>query len=236
MRVFISETEAEAQKKASSKLASLLTHHQDSPILLLLSGGTAIKILNKSLASKLNEKTTLSILDERYTTDPSINNFAQLKSTTFYQCAQRRGVHEISTLPQRNESMKDLEKQFERSLRIWIEKNRNGKIIATFGIGKDTHTAGIMPFPEDKHLFENLFNGEKWVASYNAGAKNEHKNRITTTLTFLRIINSGVVFVIGEDKKIALKTVINNKTDIYKHPARILNQIRNTFLFTDQQV
>ena len=56
-----------------------------------------------------------------------------------------------------------------------------------------------------------MFTGKAWVTSYDAEGKNPYPLRATTTLTFLKIIDHPIVYIIGNNKKTALCSVIQEK-------------------------
>ena len=102
------------------------------------------------------------------------------------------------------------------------------------GVGKDGHTAGVMPFPESKKLFEDLFLDQEWVASFDATGKSEHKLRFTTTLTFIKKqVDHAVVYVQGKDKKEALEKISDKKGELYEIPAKIFCEMKDVVLCTD---
>ena len=141
-------------------------------------------------------------------------------------------------------------------LKNWRAENPSGLIIATLGMGLDGHTAGILPYPESADEFHRLFESEAWVCAYNAGNKNPHKERITATLTFLKMVDVAFAFVSGADKKQKLDEVISASAppplklrraskataDLRKKqgkahelPALAWNEIKDVKIFTDIQ-
>ena len=79
--------------------------------------------------------------------------------------------------------------------------------------------------------FLELFEGDRWVISYDASGKNQYSERVTTTNTFLRRIDEAFVFVIGEEKKMALENMQKNGS-VAEVPARILAEI-NAKVYTN---
>ena len=65
---------------AGIALGEVLEYHKEQPVLLMLSGGSAFSILDYIEADVLGPNLTISILDERCSSDSKINNFLQLKS------------------------------------------------------------------------------------------------------------------------------------------------------------
>jgi 6-phosphogluconolactonase/glucosamine-6-phosphate isomerase/deaminase len=219
--------------RAGEYLNTLFSHYSRIPILFIISGGSALGILDLINSTSLDTRFTLGVLDERFSTDPKVNNFLQLSQTKFFKSALGKGAHTISTLPQEGERQEMLEKRLESSLHTWKTDHPAGKIIITQGIGPDGHTAGIMPYPDDPKTFEALFLGDAWVASYDATGKNQFPLRVTTTLTFLKEVGHSIVFIKGGEKGEILNTVLSPQGDLYKTPARIIHNMAQVDLFTD---
>ena len=145
-----------------------------------------------------------------------------------------RGVLLIDTRIKENETQDDLAHRFEEGLKSWIETHANGVVIATMGVGKDGHTAGIMPYPENPALFRSLFEDEeKWVVAHDAGDKNPHSLRVTVTLPFLRMVDHAVVYVVGEEKRATFERVLAENGALAETPARIIREMKDVRLFTD---
>ncbi len=229
-------TKEEGILAAAEKLHQLLWSAQQAktPVLLLVSGGSALEILNHIEASVIDASLTLGVLDERFSQDPAINNFAQFMTTKLYADAAASGSSFIDTRLQWNEPIEKLAERFEATLKNWRAQNPSGKIFITQGMGADGHTAGIMPFPENPQLFGELFDQpEKWIAHYDAGNKNQFPLRVTTTLSFLKTVDASIFFVFGEDKKTAMDQVNSQSVTLATTPAGIVRQIRTIYVFTD---
>jgi len=230
-------TKEEVTMQTASVLNEILKkiQQENKSILLLLSGGSAFDLLSHIDEAILTDKTTIAVLDERYSTDPKINNFAQVQQTPFYTTTQESGVKTIDTTVQENETMEQLATRFQSSLQEWKKNNPDGEIVAIVGIGPDGHTSGILPFPENPALFAELFeNPDKWVVSYDADGKNPYRYRATTTNIFLRnFIDHAVVYAVGENKKEALTRLIAETGSLAETPARVLREMKCVDLFTD---
>lgn len=205
------------------------------PILLLLSGGSAFRILDYVNAAMLDQRVTIGVLDERYSEDSQINNFAQLQSTAFAAVAKQRGAQFIPSSVAAGESLDDLARRFRDQLTTWSKSHPESKIFATMSMGPDGHTAGIMPHPENKALFKRLFDDDKqWVIGYDAAGKNEYRYRVTVTLPFLRTeVDAAVVFIGGDSKRAALERVVAEQGMLAETPARIYREMRHATIFTD---
>lgn len=220
--------------EAQTALKALLHDNRDQQILLLCSGGSASELLHEIPKETLGQHITLGVLDERYSAEEAINNFAQLQKCEFYKTALDVGAHTIDTRLQDRETIEHLARRFEKELRFWRINNPDGIVIATMGIGPDGHTAGIMPFPEDPERFCQYFeNPDVWVCGYDAGEKNQYPLRVTTTMTFLKEIDHSIVYCAGENKRVALKRVLAKDGSYAETPARVIRDMKHVTLFTD---
>lgn len=201
------------------------------PILFLLSSGSAFNLLKEIDTENFGKHVTIGVLDERFSTDPKINNFAQFTATDFYRRVKEKEVQFIDTRVKEEETMEELAERFEKALRTWKEKNPEGKVVITQGIGPDGHTAGIMPHPEGPEMFENP---DTWVLGYDAGNRLQHPLRVTTTFPFFRnIVDYSVVYVKGEEKKEILEKVMAKQDSLAQIPALIIHEMKEVILFTD---
>lgn len=230
-------TEDRVRRMAAKRIDALLARYQTVPVLLLLSGGSALGILAHVRVRRRAHTLTLTVLDERYGADPAVNNFLQLSRTEFYHAARKNGARCMRTVPRKKESLSAMALRWERMLRRWKKRNPRGAIIATMGIGADGHTAGIMPHPENEKFFlRHLDNPRRWVAGYDATRKkNEHPLRMTTTLPFLRAIDHAIVFAVGAQKKYILQKIARQKGTLRQMPARIIHDMQDVCIFTDQK-
>jgi len=201
-------------------------------VLFLSSGGSSFEILGHISGKVLDEHVTIGVLDERHDSTNKNNNFAGLMKTSFYESAKLAGCNFIDTRTAENQNPDELADLFEESLRNWRRDHPDGVIIATIGIGTDGHIAGIMPHPENPIRFEELFNGDRLIVSYDAGSKNMHPMRITTTLTFLSFVDRPYVFAAGKEKRHVLEK-LKGVWDIAEVPAHFLKRL-NGDLYTDQ--
>ena len=222
-------------QKAGEVLSDMLKEGQENNILLMLSGGSASGLLAFIDPALLGSRITISVLDERFSTDPAINNFAQLKQTSFYSSASEQGCDFIDTQAQSSDNLENLKNRFEKAIAAWRRRHEHGFIIATLGIGEDMHIAGTMPYPEDETLFKNLFeNTGNIFVGYDTGGKNKYPLRITPTNHFLRNgIDCALVYVAGESKKQPLIRTLMTKEFLHCVPARIIHEMKAVTLVTD---
>lgn len=121
-RIFPQPEKAAATAEAGEALNQALVDNKQPPVLLMLSGGSCLNLLDYVGQGGLGEHLTVSVLDERFSQDPEINNFAQLQKTDFYNDALAAGASFFGTLPRDGETINDLTKRWEVNL-----KNGRGK-------------------------------------------------------------------------------------------------------------
>jgi 6-phosphogluconolactonase/glucosamine-6-phosphate isomerase/deaminase len=223
----------EAALFAGYALNKLLEDNKDKPVLLMLSGGSALEILDGVNPENLGEHTAISMLDERFSTEPAANNFLQLQKTDFYKEAMNRQCSFFGTLPRPGENKKQLAERLEKNLHAWQQENDQGKIFATVGMGPDGHIAGIMPFPEDEKKFAGLFLGKGWAVAYDAGDKSPHSDRITATATFLKNIDAAIAYIAGKEKQTVWGRIKQKANQPFELPAILLHDMRNLEIYTD---
>lgn len=227
MEIITSSTPAET---AGRKLSEVLLQYREQPILLMVSGGSAFSILDFVGSSLLGPHVTLTVLDERFSTDPTVNNFAQLEQTLFYASCVEHGTQFTSTKVSPGESIAQLRDRFDTALHTWKEQNPEGVVIATMGIGNDGHTAGIF-----SGEYGIDFSGNSWVVGYSVPKEvNQYTDRITVTFTFLRHhVDSVIGYAVGEEKKQYVNHLQNSSCPLDKIPACILRELVSTTVITN---
>ena len=225
----------ETKKHAAEALSAFLLDAKNisQSVLLLLSGGSAFSILEHVDSNIVGSDVTIGMLDERFSKDETVNNFAQFSQLAFYKEAVRYGASFIDTRVKENESQSELADRFEQALRSWKKIYPEGVCIATMGMGANGHTAGIMPFPENPTLFQKLFDDDThWVAAYDAETKNPYPLRVTVTLSFLRqVMDHAVIFIAGREKEGVLNQVLSEEGTCAKTPARVVRDMKDAVLF-----
>lgn len=229
-----------AAKSLNKKISQALDN--DEKVLLMLSGGSALKILDYIDTSEFNENIWVSVLDERFDSDPKINNFLQITQTKFYKECEALGVQFIKSVPAPDQDLDDFTQQFKSEIDYFIQRFSNRKIFITQGIGSDGHTAGIMPFPNSQQYFNETFNSDELVVGYDATGKNPYPERMTVTNTFLqKYIDYSAVYAVGENKWNYIKEVLDNVSvnnmpqplELNKKPLNVIYKMKNVEVFTN---
>ncbi|MBI2013845.1 MAG: 6-phosphogluconolactonase [Candidatus Colwellbacteria bacterium] len=214
------------RERATAALSQFLKESKDIPVLLMLSGGSAMELLDDISLEYIGKNTTITMLDDRFSRELDVNNFAQFSETMFCKVAIARGTKFISTVPKESETLQGFSTRLDSELKSWVKLHPAGKIIAVIGVGPDAHTAGIMPYSE-------ALLSKSWVVGYDAGEKNVYPQRATVSATFMRDkIDGGVVYVRGATKKDALNKLISEGS-LNEAPARIMREMKNVKVFTD---
>ena len=234
----ISDQNIEKLKKLSADyLLELLKEARlkNKPTLLLLSGGSSFEIIKGIKIDCLGKYLTVGMLDERFEADPKINNFLQFKETVFYRLAKDRDVNFIESVPFDGEALESFAKRIEEKWKSWRRRNGNGKIFITQGVGADGHTAGIMPYDEDRDFFKNTFEDKsRFVVGYNASKKSQYSKRATATLPFLRNeVEVSLVWMAGKEKIKAFNDIMSEDGSLAETPARIIKEMKNATIFTN---
>lgn len=228
MEIIYSTTPAET---TGEQLSNLLQQHADTPTLLLLSGGSALALLDHVSEAALGPQVTFTTLDERFSTDEAVNNFAQIKATTFYERAITRGAATIDTSVSAADTLAEASARFATALHEWRTTHPHGVVITTMGVGSDGHTAGI--FPEQAH---SNYQTTDWVlAETLPESVNEHRERITVTPTFLlHEVTHALGYITGEAKQTVFDKLTKPDCDTATMPACILRDIRSVTIITDR--
>lgn len=218
---------------AAKKLSSIFTKYSNSSVLFLSSGGSCIEILNTDSTWKWPKDFTVSVLDERFTDNLKNRNFKALQKTKFFENIKDSAKLIDPIIP--GLSFSEAGKQFNFEIKNWILDHPNGKIVITQGVGIEGHTAGIFPM-KNKDDFENIFIKTDTLVNtvqYN-NLEDRYQERITLNLKFLEFfVDNSILFVVGEQKVKILKKVIENKAELKKIPACIINKMRQVDLFSD---
>ena len=215
---------------AATQLNHVLAMYTARPVLLMLSGGSALTILEHVDVSLLGPHITITTLDERFSPDLNINNFAQIAATDFYRKAREQGVHTIATTVAADETLSEAGERFDTALHHWRETHADGVVIATMGVGSDGHTAGI--FPHQPSLDPETTD---WVVSYEVPPEvNPYTMRITTTPTFLKThVTHAICLITGEAKRDVLQSMQRADCTRADTPACIMRDMSSVTIVTD---
>ena len=223
-------------RKAIRALNMCLKRANQKQVLLMFSGGSALELLDGIELSLIGKHITVTVLDERYSRDPAINNFAQVAQTDFYREAEKKGIDYIDTRVHYRITLHRLAGKFDRALKRWRKNHPEGCIIVTQGIGEDGHTAGILPYSNQQRKFQRLFeHKQKWIVAYSVPkAANKYTRRMTVTFPFLREqADCSIVYATGKDKRRAIRKTLAKSGSLEATPSRVIQQMAAARLYTD---
>ena len=127
MEIFHAKTRDDAAEAAGEAINEFLKLHEKNNILMLLSGGSALEAADYIDPELIQDNLTLTVMDERFSADPEINNFAQVQNTSFYEFAKTKDINFIGTLPRPGETLSQISQRFEKALKAWRQENPFGK-------------------------------------------------------------------------------------------------------------
>lgn len=216
-------------KEAASILSRRLSRYTGQNILLLLSAGSWLSAFDLVEDDCLGAHLTVGMLDDRFSTDSTINNYTQLQQTNFYKRAYAAGVNFIATSVEVGDNLAQANQRWQNKLLNWKDTHPKGMVIVTIGIGVDGHTAGIMPGVDNAD-----FESDSWTAGYEFPvAINLYNQRLTVTNTFLRtVVDEAVVLASGLSKQIYIND-LQQETASLSLPFNIIREIPTTFIVTD---
>ncbi len=216
---------------AQRAFLEMLKSATNQPILLLLSGGSSIDLLSDPrLAHALPVNSLLTTLDERL--DVGQSNFDRIKQTTFVRaCIARKDVEVFDARSFAAEnSVTEVARVLDERVYQWMDEYPLAPVMATMGIGLDTHTAGIMPHGDDLGMAHFFQDPKRLFQGYDAGAKSIHRLRVTATFTLLKKVSRAIVFATKEKP---IEQVLSSQCNPDHFPARILHQMNSVQLFTN---
>lgn len=220
---------SEAASQAGTQLERWLQEFSGDPLLLLLSGGSALEMLEYTNPSTLSKVLGVGVIDERWSPDVAANNGAKARETRFCQRAIQAGAIWLDSGFRAEESLEDMAKRMEYSWRTFLDAHPTARIIITLGIGVDGHTAGILPPLLDSAEFE-----EGLVRGYSASASNnKYPQRVTATLSLLRRADRALIYAVGAAKEPAVRCSLDPATRLVDCPAAIIQQLPEVVLITD---
>jgi 6-phosphogluconolactonase/glucosamine-6-phosphate isomerase/deaminase len=234
--VTIEQESDDLKKKAGVALDALVRERNGKPLLILLSGGSSLELLDFIKDPSIESDVTFGMLDDRYSTDPTVNSYHIVSKSPFYLRALRKGAVFLDSSVQDAETLEKYAMRYENYIKKWIKQNPTGIIRATVGIGPDGHTSGVLPHPEDQKKFEELFLGTKLIIGYDVGTKNPHRFRLTATFTLMKKFDKVLTYMKGENKKEALTKVFAEEGTLPETPGRIIRELKEVTLITDVQL
>lgn len=214
---------------AGNVLLKRLDDCKHEKILLLLSGGSVVRLYSK-LGEYLKRHRgiiALGQVDERFQplrkTDVNIQSIWD--TGIFEVCDERK-------IPYFFVSQEGYLDESTAAYNTVLEKafSEYTYIMAVLGLGEDGHTAGLLPG------YDVFWDIEKMVSGYeNVGT---YRKRITITPKAIRKLDYSLVCALGDAKRPVIESIVKDTklTDITRLPGLLLRDIQSVDLFTDQTI
>lgn len=233
MRIVTCRSSDEAASDLAGRISDCLRRYESSPVLLLLSGGSALEVVDRLAVLDRMDRITVSMMDERFDPTGECGNFSRLSRTVWFGRAMAAGMQAIPTETLEGDTPESLAERFEQAIVSWLSAHPQGKIVALFGMGDDGHTAGIFP-DDDSARFEDRFEESSLVLAYHVENAACSKDRITVTFTLMRKIDHGFAYVCGEGKRPALERLRGDIHELTNRlPAALWKELRDMTVMTD---
>lgn len=214
-----------AAKAGAERIKAILA---TEPLLLLLSGGSAIQmyqemfgILERSLADWSN--LTVSLLDERFVSvDSPDSNASQLKAAGVIKLLEQ---HEATWIPYLTGEVdgKTVARAISKKINFLLQTNA---CLIMAGIGPDGHTAGLLP-TADENTVNKVFGSSNTVVYYElpADTDNPHRQRLTFTPAGIAQADEAIAYVPGKAKKAAIERFLAAEESIPSCPSLALQLV-----------
>lgn len=191
---------------AGQCFSAAVVAHEKQPLAVFVSGGSSLEVMDW-VDFTLFEHASFGLVDERINVSPKDKNMTAFQQSEFYKATKPKYFIPLD----------------EHAMHEWFAGHPEAFSIALLGIGEDIHIAGMMRGQED------LFNGPEWVKEYDAKAGTFPRRRTVTNTFLTEKVDSAIVYAVGPEKNYAL-------SHLQDGPARILFQMKDVHLFTDQHV
>jgi 6-phosphogluconolactonase/glucosamine-6-phosphate isomerase/deaminase len=229
MQTYIS---VDAHKKAGEYITTIFKAHKDTPILFLVSGGSALSVLESIDAHTLGEHIAIGLVDERFTHNTATRNREALMQSSFFRALQEHGGHCIVPEQKEGDSHDAYTAALDAALETHIQTHGNLFVCGLFGIGEDGHTASI--FPTTQQMFRDAYlKDTSYVAI--AEPKLPEPFRVSLTPTFIEEkIDEVVLYAVGSTKCDNILSYMHTKNFAdHEIPALIPARHQKSSLFTD---
>ncbi len=210
----------------------ILKNH--SKVILFISGGSALDILDHMSDQCAAHIDTITVIDERLHVDSPDQNIVKLYEKE--DLISKLSTARVDIIPRdffEGLTPIEAEKKYREYLKKLLKKDLH--IHATLGVGEDGHTAGILPQSGDM-TYRELFCTSELIRAYTS-PQAAFPERITVTPTFLaEHVDHAVVYAANESKKEVLNALLKGDNAQHIMPANVLHNMRSVTLITDQRL
>lgn len=224
METHISTTPA----KDAGEHISKLIREAGTDVLVLLSGGSALDVFEYIQVDKSECRTIFMMGDERVTGEVDTNNYSQLKT----RYSSHPLINDVlDTSARKEETPEFFATRIQKLVLENISKLTNVKIILLLGVGRDGHTAGIFPLPED--TFRETYKEDVMYAPVHHKTLTIDSRASFTPSWILSNVDDVFGYITTEAKKQILDELMNESKEIHERPAELLKIHKNSFIYTD---
>lgn len=237
---------APVEESAAAAFKNLLKPflNGSTPVLLGLSGGSAVKVYQKVFAEYAATENwshvSVITVDERWgPAGHPDSNETQLKAAGVIKAIEDRGGTWLGFLPEVLPSSPEAENAFIESLNqkliTLFSRHKDGHIILLSGIGDDGHAFGWLP-TQTAAKFSQLFDASpsQLISRYTvdpADSSNPHPERLTLTIPTVRMAHQVIAYSVGASKHPVLKKLLSlaamDTTQFHTLPAMALTLAQN---------
>lgn len=203
------------------------THPSD--VICLLSGGSALDVVEYIQVEKNECRTIFMMGDERWSREQTTNNTLQLQAR-YPEHVVTKSL--IETIPNESESLVDFATRIEKTFLEKVSLLTNVKIFMVLGIGTDGHTAGI--FPMDKESFQETYRDDTTYVPVHVEGLTIDSRASFTPHWILTHVDEIFAFVVGDSKHAILESLVHETKELHERPAELLKLHTQSHIYTDQ--
>lgn len=217
------DTGAQAARQAADFLVAKLRHYSAKNSLLLLSGGSSVRVpywAASDLDINVTNRIIVGQVDERYgPVGHADSNWVRMESTGMEPSIFRSTFQML----QSGISAVDIAADYGRKLQHLIDETEYR--VAVCGIGENNSLSGIYPMEEEQR-FSDLFLGDNLVVNY----PTRDYERITLAARAFLQLDEIIVFMEGKEKQQAVEN-LRRAAPLHEQPAQLLKSTKRATVF-----
>lgn len=224
-------------EEAGRRITEIIEICKNVPLLMLLPGGSSLKVFDYVASGDLLKNCTIAFGDELYLADEGKYNYDVFVAGNFGKKVVSKCLELINPKDWLGHGVEQSGVRLNEFLRSWLKENLNGKVLLIAGFGPDGHTYAV--YPEDGNDvfgFDSKFDDDNILAIGHSVGKKGYAERFTITLPMIRRADFAVVQGSGTDKLEALRKIFSMEGDLKKTPARIYREVKDAIVFSEQAI